>query len=251
MRLVLSPTARKADVVADDLLRRIVAGELGVGALLPKEPELAEHYGVNRSVVREAVKQLEVHHLVRPVKRRGTVVLDPFRSPSPDVLRAMVVPRPGVIDRQALSELLEIRAKLDVEMSALAAERRSERDLAAMDESLDELRAALGDPERYAKAMDELMVVIARSTGNRIYQMLVHWHNQVRADLPILQQVIRMANEPHLEGVRFLVGLVRGREIEQVRAFVEAVHEWAIPRVLAAAALTSGEPEQNRKGATT
>ena len=33
---------RKADQVADDLLRRIVAGELTVGSLLPRENELAD-----------------------------------------------------------------------------------------------------------------------------------------------------------------------------------------------------------------
>ena len=61
-------TPRKADRVADDLLRRIVAGEHTVGSILPREAELAEEYEVNRSVVREAIKLLEVHRLVRPVR---------------------------------------------------------------------------------------------------------------------------------------------------------------------------------------
>src|SRR5687767_14173441 len=105
---------RKADVVARDLLGRIVSGKLAVGSVMPTEAELSLEYHVNRSVVREAIKQLEVHGLVRPVKRRGTLVLDPLRSPSPDVLRAMLSPRPGVVDRAALAELLEIRAQLHV-----------------------------------------------------------------------------------------------------------------------------------------
>jgi len=69
---------RKADRVAHDLLRRIVSGELPVGSLLPREDELAARYQVNRSVIREAVKLLEVHRLVRPVRRRGTEVLSPL-----------------------------------------------------------------------------------------------------------------------------------------------------------------------------
>lgn len=86
------PADRKADRVAQDLLRRIVAGEVEVGSLLPKEAELAEAHGVNRSVIREAIKLLEVHRLVRPIRRRGTEVLDPMASMSPEVLRAMLVP---------------------------------------------------------------------------------------------------------------------------------------------------------------
>ena len=74
---------RKADVVARDLLDRIVHGDPAPGAILPKEAEIAGEFGVNRSVVREAIKLLEVHRLVRPVRRRGTVVLDPFASTAP------------------------------------------------------------------------------------------------------------------------------------------------------------------------
>jgi DNA-binding FadR family transcriptional regulator len=233
---------RKADVVARDLLGRIVTGKLAVGSVMPTEPELSLEYGVNRSVVREAIKELEVHGLVRPVRRRGTLVLDPLRSPSPDVLRAMLSPRPGVIDRAALAELLEVRARLDVEMTALAAERRSDADLVAMSACLRELAAALGEPERYSAAMEELTMTIAHATRNRIYQMLVHWHSRVRIDVPVIQLVIRFANEPHLQGVTFLVDLIRGRQVDDARTFVSAVHRWAIPRILAAAALASGEP---------
>ena len=56
--------ARKADSVARDLLRRITKGELQLGAVLPKEAELATDYGVNRGVIREAIKLLEVHRRV-------------------------------------------------------------------------------------------------------------------------------------------------------------------------------------------
>ena len=55
---------RKADRVAHDLLGQIVRGEVPVGAVLPKEDALAQHYGCHRGVVREAVKQLEAAGIV-------------------------------------------------------------------------------------------------------------------------------------------------------------------------------------------
>lgn len=235
-------SARKADHLADDLLRRVVGGDLRPGALLPKEGELAARYAVNRSVVREAVKQLEVHGLVRPVQRRGTEVLDPLGSPSPEVLRAMIVPRPGVVDRGALKDLLEIRAQLDAEMSVLAAERRTEGDLERMQQCVLRLERAIGDPDAYARAMTELTLTVAQATQNRIYPMLVHWHARVRADLPILEMVVRFANEPHLQGVRMWMELIRDKDTVRVRSFVAAVHAWAIPRMLEAVALTHAEP---------
>ena len=228
--------------MAGDLLRRIVAGDFAVGSLLPREAELAEAYQVNRSVVREAIKQLEVHRLVHPIKRRGTEVLDPLRSPSADVLAAMLEPRPGVVDRLALEELLEVRATLDAEMTGLAAERRDEDDLRALDGVLAALESSLGQPARYAAQMDELSLVLARATHNRIYQMMVHWHQRVRGESDPLQMLVRLANEAHLSGVAFLASLIRERRAEDARAFVTAVHAWINPRILAAAALSSGAP---------
>ena len=233
---------RKADRVAEALLRRIAGGELSPGTVLPREPELAESFGVNRSVVREAIKQLEAHGLVQPVKRRGTIVLDPLDSPSPDVLRAMLEPRPGMLDRDVLADLLEVRATLDQEMTALAAERRDDDDLAALDAIVVRLADSLGEPDRYAAAMDDFTLALARATKNRIYQILVRWHHRVRGGVPPLGLVIQLANEPHLSGVRFLLELVRERRAEDARAFVAAVHAWSTPRALTGAALASGAP---------
>lgn len=231
---------RKADRVAEDLLRRVVSGQVAIGSVLPKEAELAAHYAVNRSVVREAVKQLEAHRLVHPIKKRGTVVLDPLQSSSPDVVRALLEPSPGVYDEAALAEMLEVRAALDVEMTALAAERRDDDDLAAMQTIVSELREALGDHGRYAALMDKMALATARATKNRLYQMLVHWHRRMRADeADPIRILMRMATETHLQGVMHLVELVRAQDVKQARAFVRAVHEWATPRLLTAVSLVN------------
>lgn len=226
---------RKADRVAGDLLQAIVGGSIAVGSLLPKEAELAEQYGVNRGVIREAVKQLEAHRLVQPIKRRGTVVLDPLQSSSPDVVRAMLEPKPGVYDEAALEEVLEVRATLDVEMTALACARRDDADLAAMEAIIEELHEALGDHAKYAEIMNRMALATARATKNRLYQMLVHWHRRMRPDdADPLRILMRIATETHLEGVKLMVQMIRDRDADKARAFVRAVHEWATPRLLGA-----------------
>lgn len=233
---------RKADVVAQDLLRRIVGGEVAVGDLLPKEAELAERYEVNRSVVREAIKLLEVHRLVRPIRRRGTEVLDPVASMSPEVLRAMLQPGPGRIDREVLASLLEIRAHLDEQMTTLAAERHTGDDLAELGAAVDALEADLESPRDYTLGVDRFSLAIARATQNRVYQMMVCWNRTVVADLVDVFATTRPNTPSHLAGLRLLVDLIGRREVEPVRSLVRAYHEWAIPRLLAAAALASGEP---------
>lgn len=57
------------------LLRsRIVDGSLSVGADLPTEAELQSHFGVSRSVVRQALASLTAEGLVRRGRGRGSVV---------------------------------------------------------------------------------------------------------------------------------------------------------------------------------
>ncbi len=238
-------TGRKADVVANHLLRRIVGGEIEVGSLLPKEAELALEHGVNRSVVREAIKLLEVHRLVRPVRRRGTEVLDPVTSFSPEVLQAMITPSPGQIDLDRLRDFLEIRASLDIQMSVLAAERRTDADLVELESHLAPLAEAIGDRAGYNARADAFSRSVARATQNRIFEMLVWWNQEVATELSHVFDTARPANEPHLMGVKMLIELIRSQEAESLRTLVTAFHEWATPRLLAAAALSSGQSLEN------
>lgn len=231
---------RKADRVAHDLMRRVVSGEVEVGSILPREAELATGYGVNRGVVREAIKLLEVHRLVRPVRRRGTEVLSPLASLSPDVLRVMLSPRPGEVDPDVLRDVLEIRALLDEHLCALAARRRTEADLEALEAQLARVAAAKHDPARFAERRAELMLGLAAATHNRVFRMLVSWHRSVQVDLDALFVAASPPAEPHLAGLRLLVDLVRAGDAEQVRELVSAFHRWSTPRLLAVAAMSAG-----------
>jgi GntR family transcriptional regulator len=60
--------------IADDLRRRISEGEWPPGENLPRQEDLAEHYGVSRNAVARAVAELENDGLVWAVPRRGTIV---------------------------------------------------------------------------------------------------------------------------------------------------------------------------------
>jgi GntR family transcriptional regulator len=66
--------AARYRVIADDLRQRITAGEYQTGASLPPQAVLAAYYQTTRAVISEAVRVLEGGGIVRPVRRRGTVV---------------------------------------------------------------------------------------------------------------------------------------------------------------------------------
>ncbi len=225
---------RKADEVAEDLLSSIVRGELRVGSVLPREADLAESYGVNRSVVREANKLLEVHRLVRPTRRRGTEVLDPLCSLTPGVLTAMLVDRKGHIEPEMLAELLEIRALLDVKMTMLAAERHSEDEFAEIERSIIALeQAEPGSHEAFERAND-FGVTVARASKNRIFVMLSHWHRQIADTIEPLLRKVR-APALHSGGYRLLLEAIRRRDADLAGSIVSEFHRWANQLLLEAA----------------
>ena len=67
-------------VVSRELRRSIVAGDLKPGDKLPSEAELAEQFGVNRSTVREGIRQLENDGFVRREGRKRLCVSVPTSS---------------------------------------------------------------------------------------------------------------------------------------------------------------------------
>jgi DNA-binding FadR family transcriptional regulator len=230
----MTETPRKADQVASDLIRRIVAGELPVGSILPREEDLAADYGVNRSVVREAGKLLEVHRLVEPRRRRGTEVLDPMQSLTPQVISALLVNAGGGLDPQFLEEFLEIRALLDSHLAGLVAERRDAADLAALRTILSRIEATAPGSDEAFVAVDDFGLCLARASKNRVFVMLSHWHRQIARQLsPLLRATRQRATE--LRGYRVLFEAIRCQDADAARSMVLRFHEWANQQVLAEA----------------
>jgi DNA-binding FadR family transcriptional regulator len=61
--------------VAEALEGRIREGEFGVGAKLPSLTKLAETYGVNREVARNAISHLQARGIAATVKGSGSYVV--------------------------------------------------------------------------------------------------------------------------------------------------------------------------------
>jgi GntR family transcriptional repressor for pyruvate dehydrogenase complex len=131
-----------ADDLTDELLDRIIDGRYPADSALPPEPELAREAGVSRLTVREAVKTLRAKNVVRVARGRGT-----FVNPADDwtALEALVraaVHRQPATHRTLPERLIEARRIVEVGAAELAAERRTDADVAHLDERLAEMTAA-------------------------------------------------------------------------------------------------------------
>lgn len=122
---------RKAyEQVYDQLRELILRGELKRGERLPGEIVLARQFGVSRGTVREALRALAAHNLVRTAKGAtgGTFVTLPTVDHISAFLRANIALLSEAND-VALEEFLEARTLLEVFAARQCALRRTDADV--------------------------------------------------------------------------------------------------------------------------
>ena len=132
--IVAQPTYRR---VATALADHIVAGRLRAGDHLPPELELARQFGVNRSTVREALRELDSAGLLgrRQGSKRMVVIHPDPAQVGAGVRRALMLHEVTFVD---VWEALMI---LEPPLAALAATRRSASALKGLKLTLSNLRA--------------------------------------------------------------------------------------------------------------
>jgi len=200
------------DQVITQLRGQIASGEWPVGSKIPTEPELVEQLGVARNTVREAVRALAHAGLLDIRQGTGTFV----RTNSE---RAAAMRRRYGDARQ--SDLRELRRALEVEAARLAARRRTEADLAAIDAGFERRERAWesGDVDTFVEADSAFHQVLISAAGNAALLDLY-------ADLgEVVRDVLRTDVGDQLRADRYvdhsrLVAAIRNQDPE--RAAVEA-----------------------------
>lgn len=158
-------------VLAEQLRSRILSGELPQGARLPNDTELTAEFGVGRSTIREALRSLASQNLITTT--RGVTGGSFVASPSIGHISANLetgVALMAAAEAVTVDQLMEVRNLMEVPAAGMAAFRRTE-------EQLDELRAAIFDPngiqgpDTYAKNQ-EFHLVLLRATGNPLLELI-------------------------------------------------------------------------------
>ena len=155
-------SAALVDEIAERIRQRIMSGEFAIGAQLRQEA-LASEFGVSRTPVREALRQLQVGGLITVAPNRGAVV----RVPAPWEVR----------------EAYEVRAELEGLAAERAATRVSPDDLAGLRAANDIMRKAAEQrqPPRVAEgtlppttqANDTLhTIILDAARNNRLAQVI-------------------------------------------------------------------------------
>ncbi len=138
-----------AKQIAESIRGAIADGTLKADDRLPTEEELARRFEVSRPTIREALKRLAAQNLVR--SRRGpaggTFVNRPDREEVGSMLATTLALLVGLGEFD-LSNVLEARYELEVVCARLAAERRTDAELAIMAAEIEiQTEASIGDED--------------------------------------------------------------------------------------------------------
>ncbi|MBV6697346.1 GntR family transcriptional regulator [Kitasatospora aureofaciens] len=151
-----SPLAEQA---AARIEEQITAGHWPVGGKLPGEVALAKELGVGRSTVREALRALAGAGMVQ--SRQGSGVFVTADRPTGDWATRL--------RRAELAHVYEVRTMVEVQAARLAAARRTDADLGAVDAALAaRLAAGTADDATFVDADIALHTAVVAAAHNPV-----------------------------------------------------------------------------------
>lgn len=159
--------AKIAEDIARDILSRICEENLEVGAQMPSEAAMLAEYGVGRGSLREALRLLENHGIIR-IKAGpggGPVILG---ATTQDFGRmaTLFFQAGGMTFR----EVIEARLLLEPMMARLAA---NNRDPELIDELL-QVQTLTDSDASYLKSSNNFHYQVGSMSGNRILNLMSH-----------------------------------------------------------------------------
>jgi len=215
---------KAGELVAAQLRRQIVTGELREGDTLPSETALMEQFGISRPTLREAFRILESEHIIA-IKRGahgGAHVLVPDAGAAGRYAGALLQYR-----GTTLADLYEARAHLEAAGVEMLARKRSAADLRKLDTAIAESEALVADPMAYAEKHElQFHRLLIELAGNETMIVLldmllsiIELHNQsfLRKHPPdeTSNETVRAAQRAHAK----VVELIRAKSADRAVSF--------------------------------
>jgi GntR family transcriptional regulator, transcriptional repressor for pyruvate dehydrogenase complex len=209
--------------VAARIRSLIASGELGPGQALPSERKLAEQFRVGRTVIREAIRQLEVSGLVESRHGGGNyvreVTVEHLVAPIATVLNGMVHLR---------EELVDARLLFEPQMARAVAARATSEDLRGLEDIIRRQEERVANGRSGAEEDAEFHNLLARATRNTVVERIMEVIDGLLEDSQarLFRSVER--SEISLEGNRrILEAVVRHDQEAAQEAMVEHLEDIA------------------------
>lgn len=196
---------------------RILGRDLKPGELLPTETELARQFAVNRSTVREAIRQLESQGLVarKPGGKRLAVSRPSAASVTAGFTDALTL---GDV---RFTDVWEALQRIEPAIAGLAASRRGAGELDRLERVAGQFNVRAQAADGAVEQVAEFFLAMGAATGNPVL-VLVN-EPLVRLLKPCLAVIIDrvpQARKRIAAAQQRLVGAVKGRDTQDAEAWM-------------------------------
>jgi DNA-binding FadR family transcriptional regulator len=204
--------------IADLIEERIVGRSLRAGDALPSETDLARQFGVNRSTIREAIRELETHGLLGRVRgqKRLRVTRPEPRRVSSGVSRALA------LHDVTFLELWEAMMAIEPVAAHYAAARRSAAQMQSLVRAGARFAREGADTAAAVAAVVDYFTAVAAASGNQVLALSQAPLNLLLA--PALTQMIDRVPQARArihEAQGKITQAVKLRRSEQARTWME------------------------------
>lgn len=222
--------------VVHSLLSKILSGDLKAGDRLPPERDMAEKMGVSRSSVHLAVLELAGKGFLEIIPRRGTVVCDYRKHPTPGSLPLLMSYGSVELEQELFSDMMETRLLLETESARLACSNIYESTFQEMQEILEALERSDADVTDLLYGFHYRLV---QASGNSIYSMIFRGFEPILRSLIALHYNVQANDLPEsVKRRQELLDAIRNKDeelashltreiISQGIGVIETQYDWA------------------------
>ena len=238
------------DKLAALLTGLIETGELAPDERLPTEASLSQHYGVSRTVVREAVSRLKSIGLL--VSRQGAGV---FVAPRHQA-RPLAFDHSVLTSLEGVLQVVEVRRGLEADVAALAAERMTPAKAKSVGTALAALEACPPFGPEGVEVDLEFHRSIARASDNPHYERLLGFLEQYQREAMTVTRRFEAKDSEYMNQVRdehrAIAAAVMAGDVHAARAAASRHMVNAAVRIESSAPAINGKaPSRGRAKATT
>ena len=211
-----------SDAATQALLSKILSGELNIGDWLPAERDLAEQMGISRSTLHQAVLDLEGKGFLSIVPRRGTMVRDYRKNPTPLSLDTLMRYGSIQLERSLFYDMMDTRLMLESECARCACSHIYETTAQEMQSLIDEMTV---DNPAKADVIYQFHYKLTQASGNSIYSMIFRGFETVLQNLihehyDQLPQDIVIAAEQHQRLLDAILAKDENAAVKHVRDII-------------------------------
>ena len=197
--------------VVEHVRGEIEAGRLGPGDRLPPERELALQMGLSRPSLRSGLRTLQAMGIITSRRGAGTFIVE-----GPPQLGRAPLEFLAALHGFTLDQMYEARRMLEVGAAALAAERATGEQLAAMADEITGLFATLEEPQTFLRHDLGFHRAVAAGSGNPIVAAIIGTLTEIIWETGRLKMSglsLRESAETH----RRIYDAIRARSAERAR----------------------------------